>query len=65
MQAMKRYWLLFSQWVTVLLAAWFVVATLQPDWLRLGLSAVILLLAIWLGLGLGWRPQEIYTVHLS
>ena len=31
---MKRYWLLFSQWVTVLLAVWFVVATLQPDWLR-------------------------------
>jgi serine protease DegQ len=31
---MKRYWLLFSQWVTVLLAAWFVVATLQPEWLR-------------------------------
>ena len=32
--SMKRYWLLFSQWVTVLLALWFVVATLQPDWLR-------------------------------
>lgn len=31
---MKRYWLLFSQWVTVLVAIWFVVATLQPDWLR-------------------------------
>ena len=31
---MKRYWLLFSQWVTVLLAIWFVVATLQPDWLN-------------------------------
>ena len=31
---MKRYWLLFSQWVTVFLAAWFVVATLQPEWLR-------------------------------
>jgi len=31
---MKRYWLFFSQWVTVLLAAWFVVATLKPDWLR-------------------------------
>jgi Do/DeqQ family serine protease len=31
---MKRYWLLFSQWVTVLLAIWFVVATLQPEWLR-------------------------------
>ncbi len=31
---MKRYWLFFSQWVTVLLAAWFVVATLKPEWLR-------------------------------
>jgi len=31
---MRRYWLLFSQAVTVLLAAYFVVATLQPDWLR-------------------------------
>ena len=31
---MKRYWLLFSQWVTVLLAIWFVIATLQPEWLR-------------------------------
>jgi Do/DeqQ family serine protease len=31
---MKRYWLLFSQWVTVLVAMWFVVATLQPEWLR-------------------------------
>ena len=30
---MKRYWLLFSQAVTVLLAAYFVVATLQPSWL--------------------------------
>ena len=33
---MKRYWLLFSQAVTVLAAAYFVVATLQPDWLRRG-----------------------------
>ena len=31
---MRRYWLLFSQTVTVLLAAWFIVATLQPQWLR-------------------------------
>ena len=31
---MKRLWLLFSQTVTVLVAAWFVVATLQPGWLR-------------------------------
>ncbi len=30
---MRRYWLIFSQAVTVLLAAWFVVATLQPQWL--------------------------------
>jgi len=31
---MKRTWLLFSQTVTVLLAAYFVVATLQPQWLN-------------------------------
>jgi Do/DeqQ family serine protease len=30
---MKRLWLLFAQTVTVLLAAWFVVATLKPGWL--------------------------------
>ncbi|MCY7371781.1 MAG: trypsin-like peptidase domain-containing protein [Polaromonas sp.] len=30
---MKRSWLLFSQAVTVLLAVYFVVATLQPQWL--------------------------------
>jgi serine protease DegQ len=30
---MKRSWLLFSQIVTVLLAVYFVVATLQPQWL--------------------------------
>jgi Do/DeqQ family serine protease len=29
---MRRFWLLFSQTVTVLLAAYFVVATLQPQW---------------------------------
>jgi len=33
---MKRYWLLFSQAVTVFVAAYFVVATLQPDWLARG-----------------------------
>jgi Do/DeqQ family serine protease len=32
---MKRFWLLFSQSVTVLLAAYFVVATLKPGWLGL------------------------------
>ena len=30
---MKRLWLLFSQTATVLLAAWFVVVTLKPEWL--------------------------------
>ena len=33
---MKRFWLLFSQTVTVFVAAYFVVATLQPDWLQRG-----------------------------
>ncbi len=31
---MKRTWLLFAQTVTVLLAAYFVVATLKPEWLQ-------------------------------
>ncbi|MEO8653927.1 MAG: 2-alkenal reductase, partial [Ramlibacter sp.] len=30
---MRRFWLVFSQAVTVLLAAYFVVATLKPEWL--------------------------------
>jgi len=33
--SMKRFWLLFSQSVTVLLAAYFVVGTLKPNWLDL------------------------------
>ena len=35
---MKRIWLLFAQAVTVLLAMYFVVATLQPQWLQRGAS---------------------------
>ncbi|MCT9813343.1 trypsin-like peptidase domain-containing protein [Acidovorax sp. Be4] len=35
---MKRFWLLFSQAVTILVAAYFVVATLQPDWLHGGMT---------------------------
>jgi len=31
---MRRYWLLFSQAVTILLAAWFVLATLKPEWVN-------------------------------
>lgn len=36
---MKRFWLLFSQSVTVALGAYFVVATLQPGWLARGGAA--------------------------
>jgi len=35
-KTMKRMWLLFSQTVTVLVAVYFVVATLQPGWLGKG-----------------------------
>jgi len=40
---MKRTWLLFAQTVTVLLAAYFVVATLKPEWLdrRASLGGVV------------------------
>ena len=30
--------------------------------LRMGLAAAVLLVALWLALGLGWRPAEIYTL---
>ena len=33
MLTMKRTWLLFTQTVTILLAVYFVVATLKPQWL--------------------------------
>jgi Do/DeqQ family serine protease len=36
---MRRFWLLFSQSVTVLLAAYFVVATLKPEWIGRGGAA--------------------------
>ena len=31
---MKRHWLLFTQFVTVAVAVWFVLATLKPEWLN-------------------------------
>jgi Do/DeqQ family serine protease len=42
---MKRHWLLFSQIVTVLVAMWFVLVTLKPEWLHRStqLSGVTLL----------------------
>ena len=50
---MKRFWLLFSQSVTVLLAAYFVVGTLKPDWLgiRGGSGTVAVLQAPTAGAG--------------
>ena len=38
---------------------------LRPDYLRLALAAIVLLVAVRIGLGLGWRPDEIYSVELS
>lgn len=38
---MRRFWLLFSQTVTILLAIWFVVATLKPAWVQQGLYALL------------------------
>jgi len=37
---MKRQWLLFSQVVTVLVAIWFVLTTLKPEWLNLRTSHI-------------------------
>jgi len=37
---MKRQWLLFSQVVTVLVAIWFVLITLKPEWLNLRSSNI-------------------------
>ena len=37
---MRRFWLVFSQAVTVLLAAYFVVATLKPEWLGRTMTVV-------------------------
>lgn len=36
---MRRFWLVFSQSVTVLLAAYFVVATLKPEWIAHGVRS--------------------------
>jgi len=34
----------------------------KPDVLRLVLALIVLGVAVRMGLGLGWRPDEIYTV---
>lgn len=38
----NRLWLLFAQTVTILLAAWFIVATLKPSWLsNVGVNSLV------------------------
>jgi uncharacterized membrane protein YfcA len=36
----------------------------KPDYLRLLLAGIVLTVAVRMALGLGWRPDEIYTVQL-
>ena len=40
-------------------------AKARPEYLRLALALMVLLVAGRIALGLGWRPDEIYTVELS
>jgi uncharacterized membrane protein YfcA len=37
----------------------------KPEYLRLALAVIVLLVAVRIALGLGWRPDEIYSVELS
>jgi hypothetical protein len=37
----------------------------RPDHLRLALAIIVLLVAARIALGLGWRPDEIFTVELA
>ena len=36
---------------------------MRPEWLRMALACIVLTVAIRMALGLGWRPDEIYTVQ--
>lgn len=38
--------------------------TVRPEYLRILLALIVLLVAARMALGLGWRPDEIYTVEL-
>ncbi|MGK6318947.1 sulfite exporter TauE/SafE family protein [Sphingomonas sp. DT-204] len=40
-------------------------ARMKPEYLRLALAAMVLLVAVRMLLGVTWRPDEIYTVELS
>jgi hypothetical protein len=36
---------------------------MRPEYLRLFLASIVLLVAVRMALGLGWRPDEIYTLQ--
>ena len=38
--------------------------TLRPEYLRILLAAIVLLVAARMALGLGWRPDEIFTIEV-
>lgn len=38
---------------------------IDPEWLRLLLAALVIIVAARMALGLGWRPDEIYSIELS
>jgi uncharacterized membrane protein YfcA len=40
-------------------------ARVKPEYLRLALAAIVLLVGVRIAIGLGWRPDEIYSVELS
>lgn len=40
-----------------------IAARISPEWLRLMLATIVLLVALRMALGLGWRPDEIYSVQ--
>jgi uncharacterized membrane protein YfcA len=37
----------------------------KPEYLRLALAVIVLLVAVRMLLGLAWRPDEIFTVELA
>ena len=37
----------------------------NPEWLRLFLAALCILVAVRMALGLGWRPDEIYSIQIT
>jgi len=39
--------------------------TIRPEYLRVLLALIVLLVAARMALGLGWRPDEIFTIELN